>query len=120
MGCRGGEGVRALRWELRGEKDSPRGAWAGPFSGLFFQGGYEEGDGSAEDEASLLASAPGPGSAASSSPQSWTSTAGASGLRGAAGALVSWGGVSELGALTQGEESSEGGRSTWGKEGKGF
>lgn len=109
------EGVRSLRFELTGEKFRPAGP-VGPLSGLFIQPGKEEAHVSADEEASLLPSTTAP--SARSSPQSIGSAAAAAGGCGLSGtvAVASVGGPSELGALTHGEETNEGGRSAWEKK----
>lgn len=106
-GSRVCEGVRSLKFELTGEKFRPAGP-VGPLSGLFIQPGKEEAHVSADEEASLLPSKTPP--SARSSPQSTDSVTGGCGLSGTDN-LVSAGTPSELGALTHGEETNEGGRS---------
>lgn len=101
------DGVRSLKFELTGEKFRPAGP-VGPLSGLFIQLGKEEAHVSADDGASLPLSTTPP--SARSSPQSTESAAGGCGLSGT-DTLVSAGSPSELGALTHGEETNEGGRS---------
>lgn len=102
------EGVRSRRFELTGEKFRPAGP-VGPLSGLFIHPGNEEAHVSADDDASLLPSASPPSDL--SSPKSKDS-AGGWGLPGT-DTLVSVERPSELGILTQGEETNEGGRSAW-------
>lgn len=106
-GSRVCEGVRSLKFEFTGEKFRPAGP-VGPLSGLFIQPGKEEAHVSADEEASLLLSTPPP--SARSSAQSTDSAAGGCGLSGT-DTLASVGSPSELGALTHGEETNEGGRS---------
>lgn len=101
------EGVRSLKFELTGEKFRPAGP-VKPLSGLFIQPGKEEAHVSADEEASPPPSTTPP--SALSSPQSKVSAAGGCGLSGT-DTLASVGSPSELGALTQGEETNEGGRS---------
>lgn len=100
------DGVRSLKFELTGEKFRPAGP-VGPLSGLFIQPGKEEAHVSA-DEGSLPLSTTPP--SARSSPQSTESAAGGCGLSGT-DTLASVGSPSEVGALTHGEETNEGGRS---------
>lgn len=114
-GSRVCEGVRSRRLELTGEKVRPAGP-VRPRSGLLIQPGKEdEAHGSSTAEASALGSTAGatPPNAAPpsvlSSTQSSDSAGGGCGLSGT-GALTS-GRTSRGGALTQGEESNEGGRS---------
>lgn len=104
------EGVRSRRFELTGEKFRPAGP-VRPRSGLFIQPGKEEAHVSSTEGASALASTP---PSALSSPQSKDSAAGGCGLSGT-DTLASVGETSELAALTQGEETNDGGRSAYGK-----
>lgn len=108
-GSRVCEGVRSLRFELTGEKFRPAGP-VGPLSGLFIQPGKEEAHVSADEEGSLLPSTTPP--SVLSSPQSTESATGGCGLSGT-DTLASAGSPSELGALMQGEETNEGGRSAY-------
>lgn len=110
-GSRVCEGVRSLKFELTGEKFRPAGP-VGPRSGLFIQPGKEEAHVSADEEASLPSAATTTTPSTRSSPQSTGSAAAGCGLSGTE-TLGSAGRPSVLGALMQGEETNEGGRSAW-------
>lgn len=109
------EGVRSRKLELTGEKFRPAGP-VRPRSGLLIQPGKEEAHDSSAAEASALPSATAADAAAPtsvrSSAQSSESVAGGCGLSGTSD-LASVGKTSGGGALTQGEESNDGGRSAW-------
>lgn len=110
-GSRVCEGVRSLKFELTGEKFRPAGP-VKPLSGLFIQLGNEEAHVSAHADVSTQASKSPP--SALSSTQSKDSAAGGWGLSGTGqDTLASVKSPSELGTLTQGEVTNEGGRSAW-------
>lgn len=109
------EGVRSRKLELTGEKFRPAGP-VRPRSGLLIQPGNGEAPGSRVAEASAPASTTAGdavgGPSLRSSAQSTESEGGGCGLSGTS-ALASIGKTSWGGALTQGEESNDGGRSAW-------